>query len=364
MESLHFENAAEAIETLRMATAATNLGVWDLDLLTGVLHWSKRCREIFGVPLEATLQYEDFLERLDAPDREDVHAAVQRALDPDGPGEYDIEYRVCRPSGETRWASAKGKAFFQGEGQERRPVRFMGTILDRTEQKLSQEALIDAERMAGTGRLAASIAHEINNPLEAVTNLLYLLRGEKDEQQREQYLSMAESELARVSEVASSTLQFHRDPAMEVPVHLPTLIHSVLSVFRGRIALNDIAVSCELEDETHLTSQGELRQVLVNLVGNALDAMPKGGRLRIRSRRRHVGADAQRSDVITVADTGTGMGAAVLERLFQPFYTTKGSKGTGIGLWLSRQMLEKRGFRIWVRSQTAVGTLFSVIMPL
>lgn len=356
-------NTVEAAETLRMAIDAASIGVWDLDVITGELRWSMRCREIFGVSSEAPLRYEDFLDHLDPSERTTVHAAVQNSFDPNGSGEYDIEYTIIRRDGEKRWAAAKGRAFFAEIEGARQAVRFVGTILDRSEQKLAQAALLQAERMAGTGRLAASIAHEINNPIESVTNLLYLLRTEKDVTQRETYLSLAESELARVTQIATNTLRFYRDPVGEIDVDLKTLILSVLSIFQGKITQNGVQVGLELDDLTRRALQGELRQILVNLISNALDAMPKGGRLRVRTSRRRGAGGRQSGISILISDTGHGMSSEVVARVFRPFFTTKGSAGTGLGLWLSSEIAHKHGFHLKARSSVGRGTTFQVFMP-
>ncbi len=364
MHSVQFNNEAEALETLRMATEAAGVGVWDRDLVSGELHWSTRCREIFGAEAEAVPGYDLFLELTHPEDRDKVHATIEQAFDPDGTGEYELEYRICRQNQELRWVHAKGKCFFQDSGDGRKAIRFVGTLIDRTDQKLSQHALVQAEQLAATGRLAASIAHEINNPLEAVTNLLYLLRTETDEQERQAYLDQADSELARVSEIATNTLSFHRDPAGVTDVNVLRLIQSVLTLFQGRIRLSRIRVTLEVE-ETHVqAAQGELRQVFVNLVSNALDAMSQGGCLRIRCRRRSTDIGDLRKGVrISVSDSGHGMSQETLGRLFQPFYTTKGSKGTGLGLWLSMELLQKYGCKLMVKSKVEKGTTFVICLP-
>lgn len=348
-----------------MATEAACLGIFDWDLQSQEVHWSKYTRQIFGVGQETVVTPELFHDRLHPEDRKRVLEAMHQARLPEGTGEYDIEYRIFRSETDERIIGAKGSVHFETIGGERRARRFLGTILDRTEQVRSHAALAQAEQLATTGRLAASIAHEINNPLEAVTNILYLLREEQDESTRREYLRMAESELARASEIASNTLRFYRDPKGQTRVGLTALIQSVVGLFQGRLAIRgvDLSLSCQEGAEVTAT-QGELRQVLVNLVGNAIDAMPEGGRLYIRSRRftKPVGSIIPGVHLF-IADTGSGMNEAVLRRLFEPFYTTKGSSGTGLGLWLSQEILKKHGFRLTVRSKPHHGTVFHVYMP-
>ena len=360
-----FSTAEEALETLRLATEAAQVGVWDFNVGTGELHWSSLAKSMFGITKPGALALGDFLERLHPEELERVQGAMQRALAPGGQGDYDIDYRVCRPSGEQRFVHAKGKAFFEGDEENRRATRFVGTLLDRTDQRLSYSALIQAEQMAATGRLAASIAHEINNPLEAVTNLLYLLRDEMVDGPGKEYLRQAEFELARVSEIAAHTLRFYRDPVGVTSVEIGGLTQSVLNLFKGRTAERGIGVEFRCGREVSVeAAQGEVRQVLVNLIGNALDAMPHGGRLAIRCRvlSNYLGR-AESGVAITIADTGTGITPEVLKRVFEPFFTTKGSSGTGLGLWLTLGIVKKYGFQLHVRSRVGHGTVFRLFMP-
>lgn len=364
LKNVEFKTSEEALETLRLATEATCLGIWDFNVGSGELHWSEIAKKIFGVAPAGSVALSDFAALLHPEDTERVMASVVNALEPNGLGEYDTEYRILRPNGEERFVAAKGKAFFEEVDGQRMATRFVGTLLDRTEQKLAQAALVQAEQLAATGRLAASIAHEINNPLEAVTNLLYLLRDEQDSEARAAYLQTAESELARVSEIASHTLRFYRDPKGLSRVGIGSLIDSVLGLYQGRFTIRgvELDLACE-KDIAVVASQGELRQVLVNLVGNALDAMPDGGRLSIRSRSFKGFGEIEPFVGVCIADTGTGMTEEVRKRAFEPFYTTKGDSGTGLGLWLSREILKKHNFRLLVKSKLEHGTVFSVRMP-
>lgn len=356
--------SARARETLELATRAADLGVWEVNLLNGELRWSARCYEIFGVPENIALTWEDFYSRLHAEDRERVRALTIEALDPALRRTVNSEYRVFRPSGEVRWAAATAVAYFEpvrGDGAEARAVRLIGTIVDITERRRAVDALVQAEKLAATGRLAASIAHEINNPLEAVTNLLYLLREAKDADERASYLSLAEEEIRRVSEIATQTLRFYRDPSGPTVCNLTTLLESVLTLFNGRAHLLGIEPRMRFAEGCSLYgSQGELRQVFVNLIGNALDAMLYGGRLMVRTCKHageHAGVRA------TIADTGEGMSRETMTRLFRPFFTTKSSTGTGLGLWLSLEILNKHGATIRVRSRRGAGTAVSVFFP-
>lgn len=146
---------------------------------------------------------------------------------------------------------------------------------------------------------------------------------------------------------------------------LKALIESVLGLFQGRIAVRSVKLDLVCTEGAEVTAlQGELRQVLVNLIGNAIDAMPKGGRLRVHCRTFPQAAGAMRPGVgLWIADTGFGMSPEVLKRAFEPFYTTKGSAGTGLGLWLSREIAKKHGFKLSVKSKPECGTVFNFYMP-
>jgi signal transduction histidine kinase len=226
----------------------------------------------------------------------------------------------------------------------------------------AQEALRRSEKLAVTGRLAASIAHEINNPLEAITNLLYLIRLTPDPAQTGKYLVEAEQELARVAEIAKQTLRFYREPNHPIETELGAVLHSVLVLYHSRLGAADISVQVDSvgPSATVLASPGELRQVIANLIGNAIDAMRHGGRLRIR-----VSSTGRRLR-LTIADSGSGIPPALLPAIFEPFVTTKGETGTGLGLWVTGEIIRRNGWTIRVRSHSGgaqSGTTFSITMP-
>lgn len=232
----------------------------------------------------------------------------------------------------------------------------------------AQEALRRSEKLAVTGRLAASIAHEINNPLEAVTNLLYLIRSEAPPGKLESYLNDAERELARVTEITTHTLRFYRAPNKPMETELAAVLDSVLVLYQSRLTAANITVEHEIRipSAAVLSSPGELRQVIANLIGNSIDAMRQGGRLRIRlsqAKDQH-GADAVR---LTIADSGSGIPRDLLPKIFEPFITTKGETGTGLGLWVTEEIVRRNGWKIQVRSSQArgrSGTTFSLRMSL
>lgn len=243
-------------------------------------------------------------------------------------------------------------------------------FVDLTDQKRSEEVLRRTEKLAATGRLAASIAHEINNPLEAVTNCLFLIGTETLPQRANEFLHMAQRELDRVTHITTQTLRFYRQSTRPVESDVNDLLDSVVALFLPRMRNFSVEIERRFRDVPRVWAyEGEIRQVLANLVGNAVDAMQRnGGRLLLRTAR---GRDARSGAVgvfVTVADTGSGMDALTQARIFEPFFSTKGITGTGLGLWVSHGILEKHGGRARVRSRvpngSPGGTVFRVFLPL
>jgi PAS domain S-box-containing protein len=252
-------------------------------------------------------------------------------------------------------------------------MRWVGIIaLDSSDRKRSEEALRRSEKLAVTGRLAAAIAHEINNPLEAITNLLFLLNNccELPESAR-QYVTTAENEVRRIAEITQQTLRFYRQPSQPARVTLAELLDFVLKLFQSRIRALDLRVERDYDASQSLFCvAGELRQVFANLVGNAIDASSAGGRLVVRVRRSRDWKQPERAGIrFAIADTGMGMEPEVREHLYEAFFTTKEAKGTGLGLWVSHEIVAKHGGLIHIRSRAAStgrkdsGTVFELFIP-
>lgn len=239
-------------------------------------------------------------------------------------------------------------------------------IVDLTEQKQSQNALRRTEKLAVAGRLAASIAHEINNPLESVTNCLYLLQKSQIDDAGRSYLDLAQRELDRVVHITTQTLRFYRQSTRPALVDIHELLATVLALFDLRLRSTGIEVACEYQAVPAVTAyDGEVRQVLANLVGNAVDAMSSGGRLTLRTAATRDWSGNRRGVSITIADTGHGMDPATRGRLFEPFFSTKGVTGTGLGLWVSQGIIAKHHGRlqIFTRQGECSGTVFRLFLP-
>jgi PAS domain S-box-containing protein len=251
-------------------------------------------------------------------------------------------------------------------------VRWVGAIvMDASERKRSEDALRRTEKLAATGRLAASIAHEINNPLEAITNLLYLLRRFCHlDAAALNYVTIAEREVHRMSEITQQTLRFYRQSTLPARATMEELLDSVMDMYSARISTLGITLERQYKPDLDLYCfAGEVRQVISNLVSNAMDATAGGGRVIVRARRSRDWVHVHREGIrITVADTGSGMTQAVRDRLFEAFFTTKGATGTGLGLWVSHEIILKHHGIIHLHSRAASeerpgGTVFQIFFP-
>jgi PAS domain S-box-containing protein len=242
------------------------------------------------------------------------------------------------------------------------------TLFNIEERRRTENALRRSEKIAATGRLAASIAHEINNPLAALTNLVYLIETGSASETIREYAHTAQVELSRVAHITRQTLAFYRESGNPSDVNLAELIESALFLYASAIRSKNVVVRRELEfsDVIHGYAN-ELRQVLSNMIGNAVEAMPSGGCLRIRMYPSREWSNSRKSGVrIVIGDTGEGISPAHKRRLFEPFFTTKAEKGTGLGLWVSQGIVEKHGGFIRLKSSTTPGhrgTVFSLFLP-
>ncbi|WP_215601620.1 sensor histidine kinase [Paracidobacterium acidisoli] len=252
-----------------------------------------------------------------------------------------------------------------------RILREQQGIRSRARIELDQAAdmLRENQKLSTIGRLAASIAHEINNPLEAVTNLLYLMGlDDRLPEGTRHYLELAQREMDRVVRISKQTLNFYRETNAPVRVRISELLSEVLVLYTRRIAEKNLRVFEEYESsETVMVYPGEIRQVLSNLVTNAIEACAPNGRLRLRVTSTRKWSDSGvRGIRVSIGDNGGGISAEVRARLGEPFFTTKGQHGTGLGLWVTQSIVSRYGGEMQVRSTTAPqhhGTVFSIFLP-
>jgi PAS domain S-box-containing protein len=249
--------------------------------------------------------------------------------------------------------------------------KIIGIVLvfrDITERRMSEGALMRAEKLAAAGRLAASVAHEVNNPLEGLTNLVYIARRSDELAEIRHLLSQAESELGRIAHITRQSLGFYRETSIASQFKPAIIVREVTDFYASRAAILGVSfVVNALTEREVLGAAGELRQVLSNLLANSLDACTKGSTIRVDASSAIDPRNPARAGVrITVADTGFGIPPENIESVFEPFFTTKKDTGTGLGLWVSRELVEKHGGSLRVRSRTVdpgCGTVFSIFLP-
>jgi signal transduction histidine kinase len=288
-------------------------------------------------------------------------------------GEFPSELKTLQNALAGEWSTETVRIADRWIRSVAAPIFLNGKILggvavntDVTQVRLQDEALRRSEKLAAVGQLASSIAHEINNPLESITNLLYLIKQSESMEDVKHYTMLAQGELARVTEITLQTLRFNRQHSKPVQVDVAELLRTVMALYTGRILVRNIDVHMKLAAAPRvLLLEGEIRQVVNNLVRNALEAMNNGGRLLVRlhsQRDWHSGIEGVR---LTVADTGEGISPKIKAHLFEPFHTTKEMTGTGLGLWVSKGIVDKHGGRIRIRTRQGEdhGTVFSVWLP-
>jgi PAS domain S-box-containing protein len=250
-------------------------------------------------------------------------------------------------------------------------ARMIGIVLvfrDISERHASELALMRAEKLASAGRLAAAIAHEVNNPLEGLVNLIYLARGEEDREKIRRHLTEADRELQRIAHITRQSLGFYRETSVAGSFRPDVVTREVFDFYSSRAATSRVSLHVNIKTEQNaFGNQGEFRQVLSNLLANSLDACKDGDAICVRVRAAVSPSDpALRGVRIAVADTGCGIAPENMERIFEPFFTTKKDTGTGLGLWVSRELMEKCGGNLSVRSSVngrRSGTVFSLFLP-
>ncbi len=337
--------------------------VWEAEPSGPFTFVSRRAEQILGYPLKLWLEGDGWMRHILSEDRARVldlfhHPAIDSA--------NDCEYRAVTASGRLLWLRLIVYVVRDDAGAVH---QLRGLIVDITERRQAEAALRSSERLAATGRLAASIAHEINNPMAAVTNLIYLIEHSPglDDSLR-QYTRLAQEELARMAHITRQMLGFYRESAKAVPVQIDELLDSVFELYGRRIRNSGARIEKMYEAAPPVyIYPGEMRQVFSNLLLNALDAVGPGGRVRVHVYPCCDWGETRRSGVrIVIADNGPGIRREHCHRIFEPFFTTKGQKGTGLGLWVSQGIIQKHNGSIRVHSSRRPGrsgTCFSLFLP-
>jgi signal transduction histidine kinase len=317
--------------------------------------WYSGSYPVFGRPfaeLELAHSLKPFLH---ADDRSTLREMIQHMRSSTEP--LLKEFRVLWPNGEVHWVEIRGT---------RTPGTrnlWRGIAVDITDRKLAEAALLRSEKLAAMGRMASTVAHEINNPLEAVTNLLYLVRADTTiNESSRAFLDTAELELSRLGHITRLTLGFVRASEKPRTLELSHSVDDVLAIFRSRSDMKKISIQRNYQPDVFVTLQPhELRQIITNLASNSIDALSgPGAQVAIHTR------TEQDLAVLLFEDNGSGIGEAHLPRIFEPFFTTKEDVGTGIGLWVTRELVHKNGGRISVQSgdlANGMKTCFRIEFP-
>jgi len=354
------KNHQESVSRLAAIVDSADDAIISKDLNGIIRTWNPGATRMFGYTAEEAvsrsilmlipedLQYEEaqILAKLRAGERIDHYETVRRKKNGDT---FEVSITVSPIRDESGAVTGASKI-----------------ARDISDRRRIERLLLQSEKLSATGRMAASIAHEINNPLESLINLIYLARLSTDaDSKARSYLLTAEEELERISHLARQTLGYYRDTTAPVEVQLHELIRNVMTVYHSRIVATGIEVDVRFNDlQKVVASKGELLQVFSNVIANAIDSMPQGGKLHIATRKVIVSKGAGLE--VTIRDSGTGIQAENLTMIFEPFFTTKGERGTGIGLWVTKHLIEARGGQISVASSMEPrhsGTTITIFIP-
>lgn len=277
---------------------------------------------------------------------------------------FELEHRVVQEDGRTGWTHSRAVPLLDAQGAIQ---EWFGMAVDISDRKAAEAALLQSEKLAVVGRLASTIAHEINNPLDAVRNILWLVQNEESlPRPVYEYLKLADEELTRIFHLARQTLSFSRRATSSRILKLGDLAESMLAIFAPRIRNKNVTVLKEIDYENCVVGvEADLLQIMTNLLGNSLDALPTSG-AKLWVRVRPARWEAKRGTRLTIADNGVGIPITARSEVFQPFASHKEDYGTGLGLWIVKELVTKHGGSIQWRSSSVPGhswTVFSILLP-
>jgi PAS domain S-box-containing protein len=356
------KRAEEASLQLAAIVQSANDGIVSKDLNGIVTSWNRAAEHIFGYQAEEIVGRSILL--IIPPELHDEEARIVARIRAGEPIEHFETVRL-RKDGERLKVSLTISPI---KDQTGKIVGVAKIVRNITAQKKLEENLRTSEKLAAVGRLAATIAHEMNNPLEAVTNLIYLAMQEADRPDKHKnYLKAAERELRRASHIAGQTLGFYRDTSQPAELCVDKAVDDILTIYESRFKNKALRIEKRIQRGlTISTVQGEFMQVLSNLIANAIDAARKGGKILIRAKSTRHCKSGQVGIRVTIADDGQGISPDNKKKIFTPFFTTKGEVGTGLGLWIAKDLLAKRHGSISFRSHNRAkpGTTMSFFVPM
>lgn len=344
-----------SVEHFHWVQQTAKIGTFEWDLKTNTVRWVAEVPSLAGLAKDG--RFESWAALLTPNDKARLAVFVDRIK----LGEQQFEeFALTRPDGKLISLYAGGKAILGSDGM---PTHIVGIAMDITERKLAEDALRKTEKLAAAGRLAAAMAHEVNNPLEAVTNLLYLaLSNATLEPEARVYLMRADEELKRVAHIVRQTLGFYRESSSPQLTNISELVRGVLDLYQKKFQAKQIHLTMSLDTAIQLeVLPSAIRQVIANLLSNAVDAVAEGGGIDVLLQRQ--GDEVQ----LAIRDNGPGIAPENEEHLFEPFFTTKQEAGTGLGLWVSKGLVERHGGKISLTTSTDPsnhGTAFLVSLPI
>jgi len=343
-------------DSLMEAQKASNAAAWMFSTGDRRLYWAEGGAHVLGRPFSDEETLDAFLSVIHEEDRDRFSREYETAIATSRA--FHSEFRVQWPNGHFHWLESRGTPSAAD------PKIWHGVTLDITDRKKAEAALVRSEKLAAIGRLSATVAHEVNNPLEAVTNLLYLATAEPGlPPKAKDYLQRADQELARLASIARRTLTFVRPKSSAGPVDVIDTVGAVVDMFQPRCTARGAEIRIRSNVELTLPMPpDDLRQILTNIVSNACDALPPSGGIIEIEIVRH-----DKTASISIRDNGIGISPENLTRVFEPFFTTKEDVGTGIGLWVTKDLADKNGGRISVQNHflpPGFRTMFRVEFPL
>jgi PAS domain S-box-containing protein len=347
---------------LQLQLDGAHVGLFEWDVVTNRSQWSTGFYVLHGLEPNHEASYELWRSQVHADDVDRVEAEVKRVVEE--AEHLDIDYRIIHPTGELRWTRLQARMTRDAQG---RPMALRGYCGDVTRRKLADAALLESEKLAIAGRMSAALAHEINNPLEAAFNLLYLARGLASPGAQADLLDQTVEQLQRVSEISQQTLKFVR-PSKPRLVKVVDVVESTLRLLGPKLSMSAVEAKADFQGSPELLcSPGELQQILTNILNNAADASRQPRTVTVRVRKHCDGTKSDSCAVrITVSDTGPGMTPETLRRIREPFYTTKKDSGTGLGMWVVQELVSKLNGKILIKStidERWHGTTISLLLP-
>jgi PAS domain S-box-containing protein len=346
----------------RHVLESVDVVLWRADAQTLRLNFlSSGAERIFGSNLNLEERSALWTERIHPEDVQRVKSSYEMAAQTNEAHQFD--YRFTKADGQVVWLREIVRSI-----SKPRSKQLIGVTRDVTDSKRLEQALVMEEKLAALGRLSATIAHEINNPLQAAMNLIYAVASKTTDPHDREFLAMAGQELRHAAEIAKRTLGFYKSGDSTSKIEFGRVLNDLAFLYEPRLRNKGVKLSTRsCDDAVLMGSDGEIRQILSNLLSNSLDAVAQNGTIKMRVSCGHDWRHGLKTGVrMTVLDNGQGINAQIMDRVFLPFFTTKEDFGTGLGLWVVKQLAEKYQGHINVRtSQSAArrGTAVSVFLP-